>query len=390
MALNEITARPITGIRPFNELAIDAEIWREAHNHHHLHRLLHAAAVHRPGIVLGLEVVASSRGPQTVVVAPGVGIDSHGQTVVLSEPVWLTIEEPRQTYIVISFLRAVDRGSAVTVGGGEQFYREVEGRDLKQTKDAPTGANLELARVFRSAADTPIKDAKLPFSPGNDEINLLYRRMTFPTCFVDAVVGELSYVPKKTSSSWNPNRPGLWRLLSAGNSNGFHAGFSGPLNLRLESDPAQHPLILYVAGAGEFQPLAEAEIVGLRRFLDNGGLLVGEAKSADSGFEAGFKALSAALGAKLKAVEKNHALLTSHSVFSVPPAGARQDGALLADDETGVVFSSWDYGGAWNGDVELADRTAARECIRQSQEFGLNIIAYASSRKRRRELSRLS
>ena len=58
--LDEIIGKPITGVRPFNELPIDAEIWREAHNHHHMHRLLHAAAVHRSGIVYGLEVVASS------------------------------------------------------------------------------------------------------------------------------------------------------------------------------------------------------------------------------------------------------------------------------------------------------------------------------------------
>ena len=82
MPLEELIARPITGIRPFNELPIDAEIWREAHEHHHVHRQLHAAAAHRPGIVVGLDVVASAVRERTIVVSPGVGIDADGQTVV--------------------------------------------------------------------------------------------------------------------------------------------------------------------------------------------------------------------------------------------------------------------------------------------------------------------
>lgn len=104
----------------------------------------------------------------------------------------------------------------------------------------------------------------------------------------------------------------------------------------------------------------------------------------------GIQALLMQLGAKLKPVEKNHALLNSHSVFGVPPTGARPDGMLLADTEAGIIFSTWDYGGAWNGDTVQNDPRESREVIRQSHEFGLNLIAYAAARKRRIELSRLS
>ena len=97
-----------------------------------------------------------------------------------------------------------------------------------------------------------------------------------------------------------------------------------------------------------------------------------------------------ALGARMQPVEKNHALLNSHSVFGVPPTGARQDGMLLADTDAGIIFSSWDYGGAWNGDTVQTDPRESREVIRQSHEFGLNLIAYAAARKRRIELSKLS
>jgi hypothetical protein len=232
MALEEILARTITGIHPFNELPVDAEIWREAHDHHYAHRELHSLAAHRPGIVLGLEVVASASRERTVIVASGIAIDPEGQTVVLPEPVLFPIEEKGQTYFTLSFLRTADRKSAVTVGGGQQHYRLVEGRNVTATEDLPKGPYLELARIYRTGADKPIRDAANPFDPGSDELNLLNRRVAFPHCYADVAVGELSYVPRADPSAWKPNRAGLWHLLREGNGRGFHLDFTGPINLR--------------------------------------------------------------------------------------------------------------------------------------------------------------
>lgn len=389
MALEEIIARRITGIRPFNELPIDAEIWREAHGHHALHRHLHAVAAHRPGIVFGLEVVASKVKERTVVVAPGVGIDTNGQTIVLEEPVSFTIEEARQIFIVLSFLRAADRNSAVTVGGGQQFYREVEGRDLRQTKEPPAAPSLELARLFRSSPDKPIRDAAKAFTPGNDEINLLYRPIAFPHCYADVGVGELSYVPKTGAAPWNPNRAGLWNLLREGNGSGFHLAFTGPLNLRAATFGGGDPALLYVAGRQGFQPLADAETDGLRRFLDAGGLLFGEASGGSDEFAQGFRELAGRLGATLTEVGGGHPLLTAHHVFSAPPPGAQEGGRLQADLDAGVLFGTHDYGAAWQGEIADPGAADARARIRQAQEFGMNLIALAAQRRRVRELSRL-
>ncbi|BDI34263.1 hypothetical protein CCAX7_63140 [Capsulimonas corticalis] len=384
MPLEEIITRSITGIRPFNELPIDAEIWREAHNHHSLHRHLHAVAAHRPGIVFGLEVVASKVTERTIVVAPGVAIDSNGQTIVLEQPVSFTIEEPRQIYIVLSFLRAADRNSAVTVGGGQQFYREVEGRDLKQTKELPATPYLELARIFRSGPEKPIRDAAKAFTPASDEINLLYRPIAFPHCFADIGVGELSYVPKTGASAWNPNRAGLWNLVREGNGCGFHLAFTGPLNLRAPSFGPADPALVYVAGAQGFQPLADAEVDGVRRYLDSGGLLFAESCGGEE-FTNSFLELAGKLGADLKDVAAGHPLLMSHHVFSAPPGGPK--GRLQADLNAGVIFGDRNYGGAWQGDVPDPGAVDARERIRQAQEFGLNVVALAAQRRRVRELS---
>lgn len=388
MPIEEIIARTITGIRPFNELPVDAEIWREAHQHHHLHRELHSAAIHRPGIVLGLEVVASATRAHTVVVAPGVAIDPDGQTVVLPEPVLFPLEERGQTYFTLTFLRTADRKSAVTVGGGQQHYRMVEGRNVTATEELPRNAYLELARVYRTAKDRPIRDAANPFDPGNDELNLLNRRVAFPHCYADVAVGELSYVPKTDPTAWKPNRAGLWHLLREGNGRGFHLDFIGPLNLRA-APPNPPPALLYVAGAQGFQPLSDAEVEGLRRFLEGGGLLFGEASGGSAEFAASFGELTERVGAKPQPVERGHPLLTAHHVFSAPPPGAQENGQLRCDDAAGVLFGTYDYGAAWQGDLPQPERPDARDRIRQAQEFGLNVIAYAARRRRLRDLSRL-
>jgi hypothetical protein len=388
MPLEEIINRRITGIRPFNELPIDAEIWREAHNHHALHRFLHSTAAHRPGIVFGLEVIASQSKERTVVIAPGVGIDNSGQTVVLSEPVSFTLEEARQTYVILSFLRTADRSSAVTIGGGQQYYREVEGRDLKQTKELPATPYLELARIFRTGADKAIKDAADPFLPGNDEINLLYRTLSFPHCYADIGVGELSYVPKATTSPWNPNRAGLCHLIREGNHSGFHLWFTGPINLRAASWGPTDPTLLYVAGKQGFQALADAEVEGLRKFLDNGGLLVGEASGGNEEFAAGFKELAVKLGAKLKNMAAKDSLLTAHTIFSAPPSGGSQ-GLLQVDLSAGVLFSTCDYGAAWQGEIDKPGEDGWRGRIQTALEFGLNIVALAARRRRLKELAKM-
>ena len=57
--------------------------------------------------------------------------------------------------------------------------------------------------------------------------------------------------------------------------------------------------------------------------------------------------------------------------------------------DAGIVFSTYDYGAAWQGEVEKPDAPDARERIRQAQEFGLNVVAAAAGRRRARELARL-
>jgi hypothetical protein len=383
--------REITGVRAFDELYIDQGMWREAHGHHHKHRRLHAVASHRPGIVFGLEVVESGANPQQVIVAPGVAIDSEGQTIIIKDKVELTFNDSGYFYIILSFLSTVDPGSTVTVSsGGVEYYREVEGRKLEPTKTLPQTPFLELARINRSATNAPVKNAANPLDPGKDQINLMFRSYAFPHCYGDIGVGELGYVGLKNPDAWRPNRTGLWNLLHEGNGRGFHLTFTNPFTAAARSAGGLRPGMLYMAGRQGFQPLADNMITALRRFLsDEGGVLFGEAVGGSTEFRDCFQNLASQLGAGLDTVGKGSPLLTSHYMFAAAPPGGRT-GTLLGDLNAGVFLSTLDYGAAWQGDLERPEAADSRERIRQSVEFGLNIVAFAARRQREVYLNTLS
>lgn len=386
MPIEELISRRITGISPFNELPIDADIWREAHSHHHTHRQLHNVSIHRPGIVYGLEVVVSKK-DRTITVAPGVGVDSEGHTLMLSEPATFLMEEKGQIYITIAYEDNVDSKSAVTVGGGKKYFRLVEGRQVIATKDLPKGPYLELARIDRSGKDKAVKEASNPFDPAEDELNLLYRQQAFPACYADGGIGEVVFLPKSDPSAWKPNRAGLFGLVREANGCGFHLDFSGLYNLRAPGEDM--PVFLYVACAGDFQPLSDEQVNGLKKYLDAGGTLVAEASKGDANFVKAFADVAKKIGASPKKVAKGSPLLTSHHMFSAPPAGGQEKGEVQADLDRGVILSTFDYGAAWQGEVSSPDATDARDRIRNAQEFGHNIIAFAARRKRLTELARL-
>jgi hypothetical protein len=388
MPIEELISQRITGVDPFNELPIDADVWREAHGQHTSHRMLHAVGAHRPGIVYGLEVFPSKTQDRTVVVAPGMAIDREGRTILLSEPASFVLEEKGQSYITLSYEDNVDSRSAVTVGGGKKYYRLVEGRQVVATKELPKTSYLELARIDRSGKDKAIKEAVNAFDPAEDELNLLYRQLSFPHCYADGGVGELCFLPTSDPGAWKPNRAGLYNLIREGNGLGFHLNFEGLFNLRTAGS-GEEPFLLYVACEGEFQGLNKEQIDGLRRYLDGGGTLFADASKGNDAFVKSFAEIAKAVGVTMKPLPKVNGLLRSHYLFATPPAGASERGTVAADLDKGVILSTCDYGGAWQGEVPKPEEEGSRDRIRRAIEFGLNVVAFAANRRRRAVLARI-
>ena len=77
---------PLKRISARDGMAVTAQVWREAHKYHRLQTQFHALVSHGPGIVLGLEVIASEPPDSAVYILPGIAVDSEGQTIVLPQP----------------------------------------------------------------------------------------------------------------------------------------------------------------------------------------------------------------------------------------------------------------------------------------------------------------
>lgn len=389
-ALTDLPLRPISGIRPFDELPIDAAIWEEAHNYHTLHRRLHLLGNHRPGIVSGLEVTLSATGENRVTIAPGFGIDRQGNTLLLPEPVSLLLEEQGMLYLLLAYQPLADRNSAVTAGGGEQYYRVIEGRDVRATRDLPKTPFLELGRIYRTKADEPARVAGDPFDPGSNELNLLHRIMAFPACIADGGIGELAYVPQREKQAGKPNRAGLVLLTRAAVQSGLHVDFVGPVNV--QRTDRRDLLLLYLAGNQPFAPLGDDAVAGLRNLLAEGAVLLGEATESGTGgdeWKAGFLELAQRLGATMRPMHDHSPLLLSHHVFGAPPPGALASGAaFIGDAPLGVLFSDHNWGGLLQGRAD-AKALPTREAIRTAQEWGVNLLVWASQRRLQVALGRM-
>lgn len=384
--LETILNQSITNIEAFNELPIDSEVWREAHDHHGQHRLLHALSSHRPGIVYGLEVIASKSKPHSIIVAPGVAVDPEGNVLLVTAPETLALDQKGENLITLSFEQNYDSRSAMQLGGGTRYFRIIESRRILVSKEPPTTTYVELARVDRTTATAAVKEAENPFDPGDNELNLLYRPLAFPHCPGDGTVGELVFLPKKDATQWKINRAGLVNFIREANQSGFHFQFSGPLNLKGEMDETS-PLFLYGAGAQETQDMGKPQIEGLKRYLDNGGTILVEACRGNAAFKASFEKIVAELGGSLEPLGAKHPLLSAHLAFAAAPGGGQESGEILIDEKNGIIFSTFDYGAAWQG--ELSGKNKSRDVIRQSVEFGMNIAAFAHQRRRNYQLMRL-
>ena len=161
-----------------------------------------------------------------------------------------------------------------------------------------------------------------------------------------------------------------------------------PRAARLDDPTLFETPLLQLAGDRAFDPLSEAEVVGLRRFLELGGvLLVDDATGgASDGFDESIRRLlrRALPRDPLRPVPSDHTLYRSFYLVDVPVGRVRGQPRLegiTRGDRLAVVYSRHDLGGAWARD-DLGTWThpvvpggeAQRE---QAIRLGVNLVMYA-------------
>ncbi len=394
MALNDLTRFQLKRVNPFQGLVIDAEAWRDAHNYHREQLRLHTLAFHNTGIVYGLGLSASIPPDSSMTIQPGMGVDPEGNVIVIPQLLRYKMQTQKSglVYLVAEF-REVP-GEPYQPPDGGQPTRMLDAYRIQERDKLPAEPYLELGRIDFDPSGGPIRDASSASSPGKNQIDLRFRKMS-----TAAAIDRIVQVPAPVERSrLEPqtvvighvvmgDAPADLHLAGIRNlcrhlsrDNGVVASVDG--NISLSRDLTTYSL-LYITGSGRFELNPDQEeTVGT--FLRSGGAIVGEgcsesSETASKGskeFGLAFNQLASRLKHKLEIVKRGHAILSSWHVFSEVPQGA-ESGMLLEGGR--MVYSGSDYGCAWLGG--RSSQPLSREIIRAAFEFGANMFSYVRMTK---------
>jgi len=160
-----------------------------------------------------------------------------------------------------------------------------------------------------------------------------------------------------------------------------------PTRVRLDDPRLFDTPLLYLAGERAFPPWSEAEVTGLRRFVEFGGfVLLDDAAPTQAGFDGSIRReLVRAFGATaLVPLAQSHTIYRSFYLLN-RPSGRVEVGkgveAVMRGGRAAVIYTRTDLGGALDRDnlgnylhpVEPGGETQRETAIR----FAVNLIVYA-------------
>ena len=384
---------PARRLSPYDGMAVTASVWAEAHEYHRQCRQLEALFRHGPGILTGLDVIASDPPDSTVYVLPGIAVDPLGQVIVVQEPVAFDVAGAQGLlHLLLTYSESQPRMEGGDQSGPLYVHDEF---GLEALLEVPQSACIELARVRRATRAAPLADAQDPSQPGPNEIDLRYRHeaavavppvATIGVCFLDQAPGA-SRPPHHDAHARGaaPLARALRRL------DGMRAWVDTGVALEAALEPYT---LLYLVGLGPFQLNQEA-MQALYDYLHAGGTVFYEScrcdvEEGDPPADASLRDLLASLGVELSELPPAHPLRDDPYLFAALPAGFEAGGAPalsiggLADQPGGVVVSTFDYGCLWQGQRRTGP--AARGEIRAALEWGANLVTYALHRQQRESI----
>lgn len=161
-----------------------------------------------------------------------------------------------------------------------------------------------------------------------------------------------------------------------------------PGTVRLDSPALYDSPFVYWSGLEPFAALSDAEVTGLRRFVEFGGsvLIDDGSGDADGGFGRSVeRALARAFGPDaLRPLPGDHTIYRSFYLIERPlgrVSGPPHLDAVVRDGRAAVVFSRHDLGGAWARDnlgnyLHAVSPGGSRQ-REMAYRLGVNIVMYA-------------
>ena len=393
--------QPLEQLHVKDGLMINADRWRRAHDYHQQRQNMLYQAVNQPGIVAGLgihlvaapsEVPAKYRDQRWLEVQPGLAVDLSGNLIVVPHPVVFRIAagetpmpEPMTVYLMISH---VDPKNLVRREQPEVIQETFR---LDEKTSLPEDLEIELCRILLKPGEVELSCPSDVLDPEINQIDLRHRLSVQARPQGVAKIALLQTLMTNKALAADP----YMEVRHLSNLD-FLIEAASALYPSLRGEPAQKAFLtegnagplqdcncLFILGTSDLT-LEPHEINLLRQFLETGGIFVTEVFPEDSGALESVRTLAQNLGISLQSLHQlppKHPLKTQPFLFSALPSLYGQEIQILYGD--GMVAMVGELSSAWGANSALA---MSRSDIRTAQEFGINILNFASKRRSLRQL----
>lgn len=368
----KMAAVPKRRLHPTDGLAVTAKVWATAHGYHRRRLHAHQALAHAPGILTGLDVIASDPPDSTVYLLPGIALAPGGEFITVEAPVAYDLGTAEGALTLWLFFAEGQPQRESDPEAGDVAYVPAQfGVEAQPTHLSVEG--VELARVRRTAGDAPLADTADPTYPSPNEIDLRFRRELQPPA-APAWLAVSRWGERETPSLQERGAQALGEALRHGGRTPLWVD----VDVSVDGAFGDYTLLYLIVGTAEVETEA---LNALYDYLQNDGTVLLEVGTADEdgAVEAAVFDMLGSLGIALEPVPDDPPLLTTPHLFTVTPGAQPADPehpALLTGG--GVVFSRAQMGATWRGRRDGA--ALARAEIRAAHEWGENLIRYALTR----------
>jgi hypothetical protein len=341
-------------------------------------------------VVQGLDAVASQPPDMKITIRPGLGIDTEGRMLLLTEP--QTILIPGQPnfatiFVIMEYDEKATMLQNITEGGTPQPARILEECTIRASLEATT-SGIELARISLEPNSRQIRNPVDVLQAGNNEIDLSGRKLIGTPGAAQGGKAARTVISvgiikhgAPNSVEWKRHSEGLRRLIRD-----TASGTNLDANVLEGVSPLDDAVIknckmLYMTGRSSFKFSPEEELA-LRRFMDRGGVLWCEPcrNGIPSGTPDDFSRSCIELAQRLNRQpiqpRAGHPLLSSRYLFAVPPAAVDPAGVVVEANR--MIITTGDYGCLWEGRGQERVEAPSREVLRSAQEFGANALFVAA------------
>jgi bifunctional DNA-binding transcriptional regulator/antitoxin component of YhaV-PrlF toxin-antitoxin module len=297
VALEDLIRFQFKRVNPFQGLVLDADTWKDEQDYHRNQQRLHTLAFHGIGIVEGLEVKANQPPDFSLIISPGMAVDTEGNAIVVpkSQRYNLGSKEKGQVYLIVQY-REVPTAPASPSEEG-QTTRILEAYRIREVTRLPDEPYLELARLDFDPSKNNITDARVPSNPTVNEIDLRFRQSAKAPLLDASEIALHPHPPREIApqekvilghmalgeASPDLHSSGLMKLARQV---GFQTEYQAAVEECILDETITHHTLLYLTGNGPFTISAKKQAI-LNSFVQSGGTIFAESCAEQQ--EAGVK-----------------------------------------------------------------------------------------------------